>query len=207
MRSLVFDCEFRYSSGFELTLRFETDAEVTALVGPSGCGKTTVLHLIAGLLSPSQGRIALNGRTWVDIQAGICLPPERRAIGLVPQDFQLFPHLSVERNLRYGLRRNPPGKFAFEHLTDVLELRGLLERRPLELSGGQKQRVAFGRALLRSPDLLLLDEPLSALDESLKATVVEFLQRVFAEYHVPTILVSHDTASVAALAQQRVVLK
>lgn len=207
MSILEFDCHFRYGSSFELRTAFSVEPGVTALVGPSGCGKTTTLQLIAGLLRPDRGRIVLNGQTLCDIERRLFVPPEHRQIGLMHQDYLLFPHLTVADNLRYGLRRNPQAPFAMSHLVDVLELGPYLDRYPSALSGGQRQRVALGRALLRGPQLLLLDEPLSALDDALKSQVVDFLRRTFAEYPVPTLIVSHDLASVEALAERKVFLQ
>lgn len=206
MAVLQFDCQFGYGAGFQLRLQFELEEGVVALVGPSGVGKTTTLQLIAGLLQPTYGRIVLDDRVLCDVERRVFVPPEHREIGLVPQDYLLFPHLTVEQNLRYGLRRNRRSPFDYAHLVDVLELGDLQTRYPAALSGGQRQRVAIGRAILRGPRLLLLDEPLSALDDQLKQQVVAFLRRTLSEYPVPTLLVSHDQASVETLAARRVVV-
>ncbi|MFO0904423.1 MAG: ATP-binding cassette domain-containing protein [Pirellulales bacterium] len=206
MAVLQFDCQFAYGAAFQLRLQFELEDGVTALVGPSGVGKTTTLQLIAGLLQPTHGRIVLDDRVLCDVERRVFVPPEHREIGLVPQDYLLFPHLTVEQNLRYGLRRNRRSPFDYAHLVDVLELGDLQTRYPAALSGGQRQRVAIGRAILRGPRLLLLDEPLSALDDQLKQQVVAFLRRTLSEYPVPTLLVSHDQASVETLVARRVVV-
>lgn len=206
MAVLQFDCQFGYGAGFQLRLQFELEEGVVALVGPSGVGKTTTLQLIAGLLQPTYGRIVLDDRVLCDVERRVFVPPEHREIGLVPQDYLLFPHLTVEQNLRYGLRRNRRSPFDYAHLVDVLELGDLQTRYPAALSGGQRQRVAIGRAILRGPRLLLLDEPLSALDDQLKQQVVAFLRRTLSEYPVPTLLVSHDQASVETLVARRVVV-
>lgn len=195
MSLLEFDCRFCYPGGFALQLAFQADEGVTALVGPSGSGKTTTLHLIAGLLEPATGRIALRGKPLIDAKAGVRLPPHRRRIGLVFQEYQLFPHLTVEENLRYGYQRRPGARIDLVHLIEVLELGSLLGRSPATLSGGQKQRVALGRALASDPDILLLDEPVSALDNALKASVLQYLLRIRAEYPLPTLLVTHDEAT------------
>jgi len=202
MSVLRFDCRFRYPGGFALTFAFVAERGVTAIVGPSGSGKTTVLNLIAGLLTPAEGVIELGDKRLFDAQASIALPPEEREIGYIFQDYQLFPHLSVERNLRFGQRRanHPPARF--EHVVEVLELGSLLNRTPASLSGGEKQRVALGRALLRGPRLLLLDEPLNAVDVRLRQTIGEFLSRAIAEFKIPAVLVSHDQESIAALADE-----
>jgi len=205
---LQFDCHFAYPGGFELDLAFEVDKGVTALVGPSGTGKTTTLHLIAGLLAPRmsrppgarRGRIVLNGRVLDDASAGVRVPPHRRHVGLVFQDYQLFPHLTVEANLRYGERRRGLARVGLPHLIEVLELGPLLGRYPASLSGGQKQRVALGRAIASDPEILLLDEPVSALDEELKDSIVRYLVRTLQEYPLPTLLVTHDASTRAALA-------
>lgn len=200
MSELVFDCRFSYPTGFQLDFAFTAGDGVTALVGPSGSGKTTVLNLIAGLLRPRQGRIALGDIVLFDARTGVDRPPEERCIGYVFQDFLLFPHLTVAENLRYGQARSRRNGIAYDAIVSTLELRGLVARYPQALSGGQKQRVALGRALLRNPQLLLLDEPLSALDRELQASIVEYVRRIVAEFALPTLLVSHDAANVTALA-------
>jgi len=197
---LEFHCRLRYPSGFSLDAEFGAGNGVTALVGPSGSGKTTILQLIAGLLKPAVGRIDIGQHVLVDTASGICLPPEKRAIGVVFQEYRLFPHLSVADNLLYGSRRTARRRFDYRHLLDVLSLGPLVGRMPASLSGGEKQRVALGRAILREPDYLLLDEPLSALDQDLKSEISRYLETVVAEYHLPMLLVSHDQASVARLA-------
>ncbi|HEY2881867.1 MAG TPA: ATP-binding cassette domain-containing protein, partial [Pirellulales bacterium] len=173
MSVLRFDCRFAYPVGFGLNFAFETESGVTALVGPSGIGKTTVLHLIAGLLAPQDGLISLHDKILFDSPTKVNLPPEQRGVGYVFQDYQLFPHLTVGQNLRYGQRRTSHTGVDFQKIVNILELSDLLRRYPHSLSGGQKQRVAVGRALLRSPNLLLLDEPLTALDPGLRASVAE----------------------------------
>ncbi len=207
MSLLQFDCRFRYSTRFALDLAFDAGAGVTALVGPSGCGKTTTLRLIAGLLKPDSGRIQLGERVLFDATKRVNLPPEQRTLGLVFQDYQLFPHLTVEQNLRYGLARSPSSPLDFAHVVDILELRPLLSAWPQSLSGGEKQRTAIGRAILRGPQLLLLDEPLSALDPDLRESISGYLRRVIGEYHIPTLLVTHDPQSVERLAHTTIRIK
>lgn len=204
MSLLLFDCRFRYPSRFKLDLAFEAGAGVTALVGPSGCGKTTTLKLIAGLLRPESGRIRLGDRFLFDSATRVNVPPENRAIGLVFQDYQLFPHMSVEENLHYGLVRNPKSRIDLAHLVEILELGSVLTARPHSLSGGERQRTALGRAILRAPELLLLDEPLSALDTELRESVSGYLQRVIGEYQIPTLLVTHDAHSIDRLAHRTI---
>lgn len=207
MTGLHFDCWLRYPSGFAFNACFEAGDRVTALFGPSGSGKSTAFGLIAGILHPDDGSIRLGSRVLVDLQAGVCLPPEQRRIGVVFQDHLLFPHLTVEQNLRFGLGRKFSRQLDLRRVVEVLEVGEVLQRFPATLSGGQKQRVALGRALLRGPELLLMDEPLTALDEGLKERVLAYLERVVAEWHIPTLFVSHDQGDVRRLANQVVVLE
>jgi molybdate transport system ATP-binding protein len=207
MSVLKFDCQFKYAAGFQLSFQFAAERGVTAIVGPSGSGKTTILNLVAGLLRPDTGRISLHEQVLFDARAHINLPPERRGVGYVIQDYQLFPHLTVEENLRYGWRRAGKTGIAFDRIVGILELANVLRRSPNSLSGGQKQRVALGRAILRGPQLLLLDEPLNALDAELRANIADYLGRVIAEFQIPTLLVSHDRESVARLAQTTLLLE
>jgi molybdate transport system ATP-binding protein len=182
---------------------------VTSLFGPSGSGKTSVLMLIAGLYRPDFGRIRLGERVLVDTEAHVALAAEKRRVGLVFQDHLLFPHLSVEGNLRYGLRRRKRGSrpIEFDRVVEVLELAALLRRFPRNLSGGERQRVAVGRALLAGPELLLLDEPLAGLDEALKQRILDYLERIVEQWRIPLIYVSHGVADVQRLAQQVIVLE
>jgi molybdate transport system ATP-binding protein len=207
VNGLVFDCRHRFASGFVLAAQFEVGRGVTALFGPSGAGKTTTLAIIAGTLRPQQGLVRLDQRLLVDTARGVLLPAERRQIGFVFQDHRLFPHLTVEQNLRYGLRRRPGRRVDFKRLIEILELGDLLGRNPRSLSGGQRQRTALGRALLRGPELLLMDEPLAALDSDLKGRIVDYLARAIGEWDIPTLLVSHDRADVRRLAERVIVLE
>lgn len=196
--------------GFALDAAFGMpDAGVTALFGPSGCGKSTILAAVAGLLRPDEGRVVLDGLTLLDTRARIALPPERRRCGVVFQDARLFPHLSVDSNLRYGLKRAPadatgPG---FDEVVALLGLEALLARRPARLSGGEKQRVALGRALLARPRLLLMDEPLAALDAGRRAEVLPFLARLREAARLPILYVTHALDEVDALADRMVLLE
>ncbi len=191
-----------------LDVTFQADGRVTALFGRSGAGKTTVVNCIAGLLRPDQGRIVFDGELLLDTEAGIDVPRHRRRVGYVFQDSRLFPHLTVRRNLLYG------GWFAADRrrrsgLAEVVELLGighLLDRRPATLSGGEKQRVAIGRALLASPRLLLLDEPMASLDQARKAEILPYLERLCREAGVPILFVSHALDEVARLASTMVLL-
>jgi molybdate transport system ATP-binding protein len=206
MSVLQFDCRFRYDSGFALDFAFETQSGITALVGPSGAGKTTILNLIAGLLQPQAGRILLCESTLFCSTSGVNLPPEARRVGFVFQDYQLFPHLSVEQNLHYGYRRARSEHFSFDRTVEILDLGDFLHRSPSSLSGGQKQRVAIGRAILRGANVLLLDEPFSALDAGLRQSVSQYLVRAIAEFHIPTLFVSHDNEMVKGIANRTIQL-
>ncbi len=197
------------SGGFALAAAFTAPGGVTALFGPSGCGKSTILAAIAGLLRPAAGRVALGGTVLLDLAAGVNLPAERRGCGLVFQDARLFPHMNVATNLRYGARRapadRPPGP-GFDEVVAMLGIEPLLGRRPAGLSGGEKQRVALGRALLSRPRLLLMDEPLAALDAARRAEVLPFLARLRDTARVPILYVTHALEEVDALADTLVLL-
>jgi molybdate transport system ATP-binding protein len=202
MHRLEFSCRRAWPDGFCLDADFAAGEGVTAIVGPSGSGKTTTLHLIAGLLRPQAGRIALDGTVLVDVESRIFVPPHQRRIGVVFQDYLLFPHLSVRENLRYGLKRRARESKEFGHVVELLELGELLGRKPRTLSGGEQQRAALGRAILSGPDLLLLDEPLSAIDQRLKERIHTLIERVIREYRLPTLLVSHNQEDVRRMADR-----
>ena len=187
---------------FTLDAEFAGDEGVTALFGPSGCGKTTIIRLVAGLERPDVGRIVLDGRVLVDTARGIAVPAHRRRMGLVFQDAQLFPHMTVGANLAYGRFFTPEGRRRIDRdaVVAVLGIGHLLDRRPATLSGGERQRVAIGRALLTSPDLLLMDEPLAALDEGRKLEILPFVEGLRDEFGIPILYVSHAVEEVARLA-------
>jgi len=189
---------------FALELDTEFGSPVTGVFGPSGSGKTSLLDLVAGLRRPRTGLIRLGDRALTDTAQGMHVPARLRRIGYVPQDLALFPHLSVEGNLRYGYKADGDGHalFSFEHVTEVLEIVPLVARGVNDLSGGEKQRVALARALLSSPQLLLLDEPLASLDRKLKQRIVPYLQRIRDEFRLPMLYVSHDAEEIAALCQE-----
>ncbi len=194
--------------GFALDASFEAPPGVTALFGRSGAGKTSVVAAVAGLLRPDRGRIAIDGEVLFDRAAGICVPPHRRRVGYVFQDGRLFPHLTVRRNLSYGRRfaaRGDGGEM--DHVVDLLGLGNLLDRRPGRLSGGEAQRVAIGRALLSAPRLLLMDEPLSSLDEPRRAEILPYLEQLRDETRIPILYVSHTLAEIARLATTVVALQ
>ncbi len=206
---MTLDISLQHAFGqFELDARFEAPNGVTALFGRSGAGKTTIVNAVAGLLQPRAGHIRINGETLVDTSRGVDVPVHKRRIGYVFQDARLFPHLTVQQNLRFGgwfsSSRVSPG--AFGDVVDLLGISGLMDRRPGHLSGGEKQRVAIGRALLSQPKLLLMDEPLAALDEARKAEILPYIERLRDELAIPILYVSHSVGEVARIATTIVAL-
>lgn len=226
--SLIVDirCRVGGSGGFLLQPVWQTDGRRVALFGPSGSGKSLTMQAIAGLLRPDQGRIVIDGRVLFDQAAGIDVPPRARRLGYLFQDYALFPHLTVRQNIGFGLQRGwlnwqgwgradgsdgigmnhwlrrrdlPPAAMRWVR---AFHLDGLLGRYPAELSGGQRQRVALARALATDPGLLLLDEPLSALDADLRAQMRRELAQLQRDIDIPTILITHDPADVQALSDQ-----
>lgn len=193
---------------FRLDAKLRFDSMVSGLFGASGSGKTTLLHGIAGLVRPDRGRLVLDDEVMFDTGAGFFMPPHQRRIGVVFQDAQLFPHLSVRDNLMYGYHRRVAAdrRFELSPIVDMLEIGHLLKRWPQGLSGGEKQRVALGRALLFSPRLLLLDEPLAALDDRLKRQISPFLRRIRDEIRIPMIYVSHALDEILYLTQYLAVM-
>ncbi|MBE2895236.1 molybdenum ABC transporter ATP-binding protein ModC [Spirabiliibacterium falconis] len=178
---------------------------VTALFGLSGSGKSSLINLVSGLTKPDSGYIHLNGKTLVDRQGGVYVPPEKRKVGYVFQDARLFPHYTVRGNLHYGMKRQQ-----YRHFDEIVELLGiqaLLDRYPLTLSGGEKQRVAIGRALFAQPDLLLMDEPLAALDLPRKQELLDYLDRLTKEINIPILYVSHSLEELLRLAQQVILMQ
>jgi molybdate transport system ATP-binding protein len=205
---LAFNVEKRLGD-FALTAKFETTSRATALFGPSGAGKTTIVNLIAGLLTPNRGRIVLNDTVLFDTGTRTNVPPHVRRVGYVFQEGRLFPHLTIAQNLAYGrvmrgLKRDPEGD---QRIVALLDIGHLLVRRPGGLSGGERQRVAIGRALLMRPRLLLLDEPLAALDIARKREILPYLVRLRDEVGVPMIYVSHQVAEIKHIATEVVCLE
>jgi molybdate transport system ATP-binding protein len=194
---------------FSLQASFASEGRVTGLFGASGAGKTSLINIIAGLLRPDRGTIAIDTETLDDNAVRVHVPPHRRRIGYVFQDARLFPHLDVRENLDYGRRMNRLADDAVQRarVTDLLDIGGLLGRRPGQLSGGERQRVALGRALLAQPRLLLLDEPLGSLDEERKVEILPYLVRLRDEAGVPMVYVSHDAVEMRRLATSIVMLK
>ncbi len=197
MDTLKVNLDHRLRS-FRLSVALETGPETVALVGPSGAGKSSVLRAVAGLLRPERGLVALGDESWLDTTRGIDLPPERRRVGLVFQEYALFPHLDVQRNVAFGARDDR----RVGELLERFRISELARARPDELSGGERQRVALARALAREPDVLLLDEPLSALDAYTRSAVRAELHELLADLGLPTLLVTHDFEDAATLADR-----
>jgi molybdate transport system ATP-binding protein len=187
---------------FSVNAGFVSEGGATVLFGPSGAGKTSIINMIAGLMTPDRGRIALDGVVLFDSAAGIDMKVPQRRIGYVFQEGRLFPHLSIRHNLDYGrwMGGCPADPAAFAHAVELLDIGHLLDRRPGKLSGGERQRVAVGRALLMRPRLLLLDEPLASLDAGRKDDILPYLERLRDEAKVPMIYVSHDASEVKRIA-------
>lgn len=198
----------RQTGDFLLDARFAADAGLTALFGRSGSGKTSLINALAGLNKPDAGRIVIDDHVLFDSKAGIDVAPEKRRLGYVFQEARLFPHLSVAGNLTYGMKLTPPSERHqdFDHVVDLLDLRAHLARRPATLSGGEKQRVAIGRALLASPRILLMDEPLASLDAARKAEILPFIERLRDELNLPIVYVSHAIEEVIRIADTMVVM-
>jgi molybdate transport system ATP-binding protein len=197
----------RTLGAFRLAASFQAGEGVTALFGRSGAGKTSVVNAIAGILRPDRGRIDINGETVFDSASGVDVPTPKRRVGYVFQEGRLFPHLSVQQNLNYaGLFSRGMPASEFDHVVELLGLRDLLDRRPGNLSGGEKQRVAIGRALLSSPRLLLLDEPLASLDAHRKSEVLQYIELIRDEVKVPIVYVSHAVEEVVRIADTVVLM-
>jgi molybdate transport system ATP-binding protein len=199
----VIEIDVHHAQGsFVLEARLIAHGATLALCGASGAGKTTLLNIVAGLIRPSSGRVVVDGVVFLDTTRGVDLPPRERRIGYVFQELRLFPHLSVKRNLLYGRRFIPKGEALvdFDQATALLGLGPLLKRRPANLSGGEKQRVAIGRALLMSPRLLLLDEPLAALDDARRVEILSYIEKLRDAFAIPILFVSHRVSEVERLA-------
>jgi molybdate transport system ATP-binding protein len=194
---------------FALEAEIAANGRTLAICGASGAGKTTLLMIVAGLLRPNSGRIVIDGAAFLDTKHGVDLPARRRRIGYVFQEARLFPHLSVEQNLRYGQRFTPAARplVDFDAVTTLLGLAPLLARRPDNLSGGERQRVAIGRALLVSPSLLLMDEPLASLDDARRFDILAYVEKMRDAFAIPIIFVSHRISEVERLASDIVVLE
>ena len=181
---------------FTLDIDFTlSNNELLTIEGHSGAGKTTILRLIAGLIYPDDGRIELDDEIWYDKKKNISLPAKKRKVGFVFQDYALFPNMNIMENLEYGLVDKKDKNYKNE-IIDIMEIGDLVERKPDTLSGGQKQRVALARALVRKPKLLLLDEPLSALDTEMRSKLQDYILKIHRKYNLATILVSHDISEI-----------
>lgn len=205
----MIDFDFQRTQGnFNLQAKCMIDSPVMGLFGPSGAGKSTILGMIAGLIRPNAGHLILDGEYLFDTKLGIDIPLHQRRIGMVFQDSRLFPHLSVRDNLNYGFNLVPQKnrRLEFSQVVELLEIGQLLTQKPYQLSGGEKQRVTLGRALLTSPRLLLLDEPLASLDTRLKQQILPFLRRVKDEINIPMIYVSHAIDEILYLTSQLMIV-
>ena len=200
---LAVDVEKRLGE-FQIAAKFATTGGATALFGPSGAGKTSVVNMIAGLVAPDRGRIALDDHVLFDSAARVNVPAHRRRVGYVFQEGRLFPHMTVAKNLDYGRRMSgvESDSVERERIVALLDIGALLGRRPGHLSGGERQRVAFGRALLMKPRLLLLDEPLASLDRARKLEILPYLARLRDDAKVPMIYVSHQAGEISRLCSQ-----
>jgi len=194
---------------FNLEVDVEIHRQAAAVFGPSGAGKTSLLDLVAGLRRPESALIRLGVETLTDTASGVNVPARMRGIGYVPQDLALFPHLTVRQNLFYGHKTETDADslFSFRRIEEVLEIQPLVERGLRDLSGGEKQRVALARALLTRPRLLLLDEPLAALDRALKEKIIGYFRRVRDEFKLPMLYVTHQPAEVMALCEEVLVME
>ena len=206
--SLLVDIVHR-AGGFELSVKLALEGPVTALHGASGAGKTTLLNILAGLIRPASGRVALDGEVWFDSAKGIFVAPHRRRVGYVFQESRLFPHLTVRQNLDYGrwfARRR--GKLAdFDEVVGLLGIEPLLARKPKNLSGGEAQRVAIGRALLAGPRLMLMDEPLASLDAARRADILPWIEKLRHRFAVPIVYVSHSLEELEQVASEIVTME
>src|SRR3954469_22794466 len=190
-----------------LDIFFEIEqGKLVTLFGPSGSGKTTILRILAGLTSPQEGRIVFNNETWFDTKKHIDLPPQKRQVGFVFQEYALFPNMTVKENLQYALEKGQTNTIVQE-LMHVMDIEQLQNRKPDTLSGGQKQRVALARALVRKPQLLLLDEPLSALDSEMRLKLQDHILKLHKEFNLTTILVSHDFSEIFKMSDTIMMLK
>lgn len=207
---LAADISKNFNNGVHVraSLQMDSTSQVTVLFGASGAGKTTVLRCLAGLETLDRGKIVFKDHVWSDVSKGIHVAPQRRSVGYLFQDYALFPHLSVHQNVAYGLQHVPDTERerSVRSIAGKVHIEGLLDRRPSDLSGGEQQRVALARALARSPELLLLDEPLSALDGPTRERVREELARLLKTLQLPAILVTHDWVDALRLGDRLVVM-
>ena len=209
-------CKHKFPDGFAIDVDLSCEVNAMALFGHSGSGKTTILSTIAGILTPDTSRVAIDKQTISDTSKKQWTPVEKRCIGVTPQHSLLFEHKTVRENLEFGMpkrrkwkRKSPLAcqkKIEFDDVVEVLELGSLLNRYPANLSGGEQRRVAIGRAILSQPRLLILDEPLSALDQNLQNRILLYLKKIINHWHIPTIIITHNTKVVHELADTVVIL-
>lgn len=191
---------------FMLDVNCNVSARVTGIFGPSGAGKTTFLHALAGIQTPARGAITICGKEVFNKSKKIDLPPEKRKIGFVFQEARLFPHMNVTQNLRYGLKDKTDNSY-FRQVTELLRITDILQSKASKVSGGQAQRVAIGRALLSRPDLLVLDEPFSALDKNLRHHIITMLNPLFSSINLPVLVISHDLGDLLMLTDNLLIIK
>ena len=192
---------------FSLRINESFASGITGVYGRNGSGKTSMLLTIAGLEKTSQGRLVLNGRELLNSAKRIDMAVEKRRIGYVFQEGRLFPHMKIEKNLRYGFRKNHEAWVTFNEVVELLELQGLLKQSPAQISGGEKQRVALGRAMLSSPEIILLDEPFSAVDITLRRQIIPFIIRIQKRLQVPVLVVSHDLPDLLKLTNRLMIIQ
>lgn len=198
----MLQCNFSYlREDFQLQVKFDLGNEIMGVMGASGAGKSTLLKNIVGLLQPQQGYIKFNNQIFVDSQQHICLAMHQRKTALIFQNAMLFPHLNVLQNLQYGqqISKNQPSKFQLDEVVQILDIQTLIKRKAHELSGGEAQRVSIGRALLSNPNLLLLDEPLTGLNQTLKQQILHYLYDIHLNYQLPMIYVTHHAEELTHL--------
>lgn len=194
-------------NGFIFNMQAEVGNGITGIFGPSGHGKTTLLNVIAGLVKPESGKIKMRGRSIFSSFQKIDCPVNQRRIGYVFQDIRLFPHLNVSKNLRYGINKKESGNIQEAHLFEVLQINDLLKKKPSECSGGEKQRIAIGRALLSGAQILLMDEPFSAVDIKLRSNILPFLKAINSQFNIPMLIISHDLTDLLSLTNNLLLVK
>lgn len=198
-----------WSSAGDMQLSTEFNIDQGAFItlyGPSGAGKTSILRMMAGLMAPDTGRISVNGEVWFDSKNKLNLPSQKRGIGFLFQDYALFPNMTIRQNLEYALAKNQ-NKAIIDELTDIMQLSGMQDRKPGLLSGGQQQRVALARALVPQPKILLLDEPLSALDSEMRSRLQTYILEAHQNFGLTTLMVSHDVGEVLKMSDKVIVFK